>query len=424
MLQGINGEVPLYQVTFICFDLHFWLAIFLAFVSILIKKKNTLVFIITTGYFVFNYGILGDSKPNKPFINIGLVNKMAQYHPPLLFISLVFVFIWYFLSIKKLKRREKISIGTIKGFLPITISLFLSMWWANQELFWGDLWNWDPVEMSYIMLIILFTVLGHSKSKGFLIKKKTKLFFFLIPSISSVVYVTIRGPAANSVHQFTNNILMRIDPTSFYILYFIVILFFVSKSFPFFFKRNLDSKLITNKYFVWLFVIFITNSIIFIGFIEKNIIYPPSKGFFYKLLMKILILNFFIKKKNFFFYFLKNYKKNKDHLFLTPILWLILMLWNSSEHKLLLNRLEPSCFSVQMASRSLKLNLEKIPYNFFLNKRRLLLVKNGSFIHNGSNSTFGERIYLKYSNKTSFFNINIYKNLFSYFLFFFFIIIF
>lgn len=71
-------------------------------------------------------GIQADRFVNTSLVNIGLMNPLGQYHPPMFFAA-------SFILVYKMLNQKKFYLTLPTNLL--LISLVLSGWWANQELF-------------------------------------------------------------------------------------------------------------------------------------------------------------------------------------------------------------------------------------------------------------------------------------------------
>ena len=144
--------------------------------------------------------------------NKALTNPLVQYHPPTLLIPMGVT-----LLIVLIKAKNGLNFINLKQTTPNTptkpviISLVLASWWANQELFWGSYWNWDPVELSSV-LVLLNVALWQHHTLGKLYRPgialmKTRLH----TTIALTVLLLNRSEFANSIHRFNNLFLLNVD---------------------------------------------------------------------------------------------------------------------------------------------------------------------------------------------------------------------
>jgi hypothetical protein len=209
-----NGVSTLYNLTWLCLNLSFWalvlsICIFNGRAGLIISAAASTVFI----YWSLKLDI---DQYRLRSINVGLVNTLGQYHPPMLYVHHSYLLYRVIIGTgnKILPHRRTIRKGSDLVWL-IVASVLLSSWWANQELFWGNWWNWDPVEMVSLGFILLSAYHNHQTVLGFLLKNRGSTTYIVLTHCT-LMYLVVRGPLANSVHSFTNSYWMRLDRELFY----------------------------------------------------------------------------------------------------------------------------------------------------------------------------------------------------------------
>jgi hypothetical protein len=134
-------------------------------------------------------------------LNTGLENTLASLHPTILISTTTILATTILLT-----QRSGVPTHRIKplGTQLLTLTTLLSMWWANQELFWGYYWNWDPVEMTLLVHLLWVGALSHTLLKN----KKTLTQHHLIQAYglcAAVIYFLNKSPVAQSIHSFTTS---------------------------------------------------------------------------------------------------------------------------------------------------------------------------------------------------------------------------
>lgn len=135
--------------------------------------------------------------------NTTLFNGLLLVHPICLYLS--YAYIIYIFAITK-KSKNKITNYFIifksrsKSFLTFSlIALVLGCWWAQQEVSWGGWWNWDPIEMIALLVLIISLVTNHTQYKH------QNLILFFRPTLCIFVvttYFVSRYDILNSIHSF------------------------------------------------------------------------------------------------------------------------------------------------------------------------------------------------------------------------------
>lgn len=152
--------------------------------------------------------------------NTALFNSMAIYHPAAL--STFFIITLYaykrkycILKHKKQKKYKDFS------FIIVLIAFSLGSYWSAQELLWNGFWNWDFVELTLFLLLLITGLFAHTLSKRIrivLVWSAKKLFLFLL-----LIYVFVnRTSLIISQHSFSASFLYSLN------LYYIQLVFLLS----------------------------------------------------------------------------------------------------------------------------------------------------------------------------------------------------
>lgn len=253
---------------------------------------------------------------NNSILNTGLLNAINQYHPPLLF---------YFLI------RNSYSFTNKKPFVKSTnallVSFLLSMWWANQELFWGSYWNWDPVELTLLLVLTITVSLTHitPKSKQLTHLGSTKRLVWFITI--TACYIINRSPIAHSVHKFVNTFFSKIDLPIFYAMV-MVLLLTVNLIFCYYLVGLRQRTLRALIYFAVLTSILIANFLV----LQPHRVFGVNEKYFFKslILSSLLVYKIYYNKsiKNTIIsttLFIKKMSINTNHVL--PVITFVVILW-------------------------------------------------------------------------------------------------
>ena len=201
-----------------------------------------------------------------PTINVGLLNSLSIWHPAILYVSLCLVLCCFFKSSQYL----------FTSFLFSIIFILLGSWWSAQELLWKGWWNWDGVENSLLVFVLLLFALSHNN--------KTNIKFTTLSILLLYIYINFgvlnKTNVFKSIHSFTNSLVNNVS---------VIYICYVFIYFGFFLKKY-------NKYkvYLWYFstvcLIFYAHLILFKSYVFSNLNF-----FFYLNLI-------------FFFYFLIFFK--------------------------------------------------------------------------------------------------------------------
>jgi len=137
--------------------------------------------------------------PSEGFgLNPLLQNFGMLLHPPLLYIGFAaFAVVFAYAMASLIARRPaKEWIGGIRRwtlFAWCTLGLgnLLGMWWSYNELGWGGIWAWDPVENAGLMPWLLGTAFVHSIAIG---RKRNYLYTWSFALIVFTFVFTLLSP--------------------------------------------------------------------------------------------------------------------------------------------------------------------------------------------------------------------------------------
>ena len=147
-------------------------------------------------------------------INVGLDNTLSAIHPPTYYYFILTVLVVFLinklLTLNPVTNTRRI-LYSIRGNYVYVFSIMLSCWWATQELFWGDFWNWDPVEMSAVFLFISIAHIIHQNHNrgGDVYYQLTSLHCANVV-ILFVLYHN-KSYLAQSVHLFSTSFLFKVE---------------------------------------------------------------------------------------------------------------------------------------------------------------------------------------------------------------------
>jgi len=180
--------------------------------------------------------------------NINLTNGLVNIHPNFILICYSYIFILLLINIIRKNKFNlffffySIKIQSIFFFKIIFIGLFLGAWWSSQELNWGGWWNWDPVEFSGFILMLVFIINLHYIITYFKVKNIKYLLFLII----ILNFLTTRLDLLNSIHNFIVSDLTNININYIILIIILLILFKTNNNKKLNFNFN---KLIFSKIF-------------------------------------------------------------------------------------------------------------------------------------------------------------------------------
>lgn len=215
-----------------------------------------------------------------PRINTGLDNPLAAIHPPLLIFAAV-LYSAHFLRPTQTtcySTQHMHNMSEPNYFLYICLtSLALSCWWANQELFWGSYWNWDPVETSAAWATGTAILLAHSswKCRRHRQRALSLHWSFCTPPLIFIFNKTI---LAQSVHSFNQGPISAAGP-AFSLVVCTYLIIQLLRYFQIF--QKISSKHQSLKFPAWalklLTALLLANSVyILTAGIENNLLNPQT----------------------------------------------------------------------------------------------------------------------------------------------------
>lgn len=174
------------------------------------------------------------TEPSLTVFNVGLRNPLASTHPTTLAGACLVALNLLTRCLQKGTAPAPTS-STYSNYLwkltmaaLLTVSLALSMWWAQQELFWGTFWNWDSVETSLLLVAAPVLLFIHLKSplplRNLLLTSELALITLVF------TYYHNKSSQASSIHAFTNHTLSKITSSTIYIILLPILLVLISKS--------------------------------------------------------------------------------------------------------------------------------------------------------------------------------------------------
>ncbi len=165
------------------------------------------------------------------FFNKALLNILALYHPGLLLLFFLCFFNfyklkYYFIISKIIKNQRKYNTGIV------SVTFFLGSYWSSNELLWNGFWNWDFVELTLLLLVLICIMFSHAFSIN-----KNLIFFFFLKYMFYVLFLYFlinRTNLIQSQHSFSASFVYNIN--TFYIksificVYTLFIIFFIKQN--------------------------------------------------------------------------------------------------------------------------------------------------------------------------------------------------
>lgn len=158
--------------------------------------------------------------------NQGLRNPLASLHP----VCLLYWSVLLLTTATNKFRKPGFQGGSSKKSSPhnppfytkLTLlvliwALGLSMWWANQELFWGYFWNWDPIEMSLLTTFLVHNSIAHQTWFKRSAIKSTNTSILILITVA-YFYVNNKSGSISSVHSFSNTTLAKLSTTGSFLI--------------------------------------------------------------------------------------------------------------------------------------------------------------------------------------------------------------
>jgi len=145
-------------------------------------------------------------------LNPLLQNVGMLIHPPLLYIgfaafAVVFAFVMGALIVgsPRVKWITDIRRWTLFAWCALALGNVVGMWWSYNELGWGGIWAWDPVENAGLMPWLLGTAFVHSiaigRRRNYLYKWSFALIIFTFAFTLLSPFIT-HGGIESPLHGF------------------------------------------------------------------------------------------------------------------------------------------------------------------------------------------------------------------------------
>lgn len=188
-------------------------------------------------------------------INSLLTNTLNKYHPPIFFLSTIFLpkslSFLCFLNLNytsSYSLSNLVKVRTVLYLLLITnaSALLLGSWWALQEGTWGGWWNWDPSEtLGFTFLLFSINFLHKKSSFTQTLQHLFKFYVYSLLIMGSYFFIQINFEISS--HNFGVKHFFFFNNNLFLMNSIVYVFIYVSiKSFTFknFFKHKL---LLHNK---------------------------------------------------------------------------------------------------------------------------------------------------------------------------------
>jgi cytochrome c-type biogenesis protein CcmF len=103
-------------------------------------------------------------------MNAHLISPWMAFHPPLLFLSYILLLAPSGAALQALAGRggdwDRIAPVYLRGsWLVLSCALAVGMWWAYEDITFGQIWHWDPVQTSVFMVWALAAAQLHCLRK-------------------------------------------------------------------------------------------------------------------------------------------------------------------------------------------------------------------------------------------------------------------
>ncbi len=139
-------------------------------------------------------------------LNPLLYDLNMVWHPPLLYLGQVWLFVPYALALYAVRHRDValdwILYHTKIGFGVLTIAIALGSFWAFTQLGWGGFWFWDPVETASLLPWLAALIVFHVPQHVLLKRPWLAAMPFVCVCISLWI---IRSGILVSVHSFAKD---------------------------------------------------------------------------------------------------------------------------------------------------------------------------------------------------------------------------
>ncbi len=139
-------------------------------------------------------------------LNPLLYDLNMVWHPPLLYLGQVWLFIPYALGLYATRHNgmalDLILYHTKIGFGVLTIAIALGSFWAFTQLGWGGFWFWDPVETASLLPWLAALIVFHIPQYALFKRPWLTAMPFVCVCVSMWI---IRSGILLSVHSFAKN---------------------------------------------------------------------------------------------------------------------------------------------------------------------------------------------------------------------------
>lgn len=178
-----------------------------------------------------------------PAAILGEASRILYFHVPVAFVSVIAFIIAGIESIiiitkndkNSLLREERAYNSTLIGLVFSILTVVTGAIWAN--LHWGSYWNWDPRQISIIILLLiyiayfsLYSALENNENRGkissvylILAMIVMPLFVFIIPRVYDSLHPDTLINAENKMHLDSEmKITLFVSIAAFTLLYFYI----------------------------------------------------------------------------------------------------------------------------------------------------------------------------------------------------------
>jgi cytochrome c-type biogenesis protein CcmF len=213
-------------------------------------------------------------------LNAILHNPLLLVHPPLMYFGYAGTLIGFTYMISlilqhNLYLQKLLKMWIILNWTCLTFGIILGSWWAYQELGWGGIWFWDPVENLSLMAWLINTTLLHLLSK-YNKKHIVKTWLIILLNVAFLIsYISIfliRSGLLLTAHNFVTNIKINLYLLSCLVILMSFILFlYLAKAVQgiiqtYFVIYNIENFIfLNNLLFVMMFMILSLNLVSELG---------------------------------------------------------------------------------------------------------------------------------------------------------------
>ena len=300
-----NWTIATYIYIYILFCEHILSYFFLKTVSIKILLNAFFLYIIITVSNPFVKTTFLSLNSLGFELNAILHNPLLLVHPPLMYFGYAgtligFTYIISLILQHNLYLQKLLKMWIILNWTCLTFGIILGSWWAYQELGWGGIWFWDPVENLSLMAWLINTTLLHLLSNKYNKKTIVKTWLIILLNVAFLIsYISIfliRSGLLLTVHNFVTNIKINLYLLSCLVILMSFILFvYFAKAVQgiiqtYFVIYNIENFIfLNNLLFVMMFMILSLNLVSELGAkSSQSIIFENS--FFKDILSSISVV--------------------------------------------------------------------------------------------------------------------------------------